>query len=150
MADINDAIVALIHRCYRTDGNAGWILAMVAARDLKNTTSIRVGSLLHVLHPRTIHPKWNVVLRFARYCTCMTTNALAIVNNEAVSHVKDPFGATIDPRDLLLEATILRTAARNLPSGALLPETDPLRSSIIVKLIPIFVYAGRWLIDVCA
>jgi len=98
---------------------------MVAARNLKNTTSIRVGSLLHVLHPRTIHPQWNAVLGLARYCTCMATNALAVVNNKAVSHATSPCGAILDPRDLLLRATILRTPTRNLPSEAMLRKNRP-------------------------
>ncbi len=53
-AEIDDAVFALIHRCHGADRDAGWVFAMIAARDLKNAAGVGKGSLLDVLNPGAI------------------------------------------------------------------------------------------------
>jgi hypothetical protein len=59
---------------------------MIAARYLKYAPGIRKDSLLHILYPGAVHGQRNMILRLACDCAGMAPNALAIVNNKAVSH----------------------------------------------------------------
>jgi hypothetical protein len=87
--EIDDAILALVHRGHRTDRDAGRFLAMVAARDLKYSACVRVNALLDVLHPRPVHADGHMVFGLARYRAGMTSDALPIIDNEAVFHPRE-------------------------------------------------------------
>jgi hypothetical protein len=84
--EINDAILALIHCRNGTDRNARWIFAVITARNLKNTPRVRENSLLHVLHPSTIHAHGNFVFGFACDGAGVASDAFAIIDYEAVFH----------------------------------------------------------------
>jgi hypothetical protein len=59
---------------------------MVAARHLKHAPGIGKRPLLHVLHPGAVHGERNMVLGLARDRAGMAANALAVVDDESVSH----------------------------------------------------------------
>ena len=59
---------------------------MIAARDLKNTPRIGKQSLLDVFHPGPIHADSNVILGFARNGAGVASDALAVIDDEAVLH----------------------------------------------------------------
>lgn len=61
---------------------------MITARDLENSPRIRKFPLFDVLHPSTVHSQWNLILGFARDCAGVAADALAIIDNEAVFHLK--------------------------------------------------------------
>lgn len=88
-AEVDDPIFALIYSGDGTDRDAGWILAMIAASDLKNAARVRKSSLLDVLYPGTIHRERNVIFRLAGHGTGVAADALAIVDDEPVSHSED-------------------------------------------------------------
>jgi len=52
--EIDNAVLALVHRRHRTDGDARRLLAVVAARDLKYTPRVGEHAFLDVLDPRPI------------------------------------------------------------------------------------------------
>src|SRR5579859_4254218 len=85
-AEINDAVFALVHRGHRTDRDAGRILAMIAARDLKDAAGVGESSLLDVLHPGAVHGERDVVLGLARHRAGVAADALAVIDDESVSH----------------------------------------------------------------
>jgi hypothetical protein len=84
--EVDDPILALVHRSHRTDGDAGRILTMIAAGHLEHAAGIRKCSLLDVFHPRAIDGERNVVFRLAGYGAGVTTDALAVIDDESVSH----------------------------------------------------------------
>lgn len=57
---------------------------MIAAIDEK--VAARVGELafFDILHPCSVHAYRYVMFGFARYCACMTTNALTLVYYEGI------------------------------------------------------------------
>jgi len=59
---------------------------MIAAGDLKDAPGVGKGPLLYVFHPSAIHGERNVVLRFAGHRAGVTPDALAVVDDESVSH----------------------------------------------------------------
>lgn len=61
---------------------------MVAAGHLENASSIGKCSLLDVFHPGAVHAQGNVILRLTRHGASVATDALAVVDNEPVSHVE--------------------------------------------------------------
>jgi len=61
---------------------------MIAALHGKNSAGTGEFSLFNVLHPGTIYADRQLVLLFARNGASVTSNALAIVDNEAVLHKK--------------------------------------------------------------
>ena len=69
-----------------TDGDARRLLAMIAAGDLKNAAGVGKCSLLDVLHPGAVYGEGNVVLGFAGDGAGMAADALAVVDDESVSH----------------------------------------------------------------
>src|SRR5579859_86271 len=85
-AEINDAVFALVHRGHRTDRDAGRILAMIAARDLKNAARVGKSSLLDILHPGAVHGERDVVLGLASHRAGVAADALAVIDYESVSH----------------------------------------------------------------
>ena len=84
--EIDDAVFALVHRGHRADRHAGRILAMIAARDLKDAASVGECSLLDVLDPGAIHGQGDVVLGLAGDSAGVTADALAVIDDESVSH----------------------------------------------------------------
>jgi hypothetical protein len=82
--ELNDAIITLIHCCDGTDAHAGWIRAMIAARHLKATTHIRVGTRFDIFDPGAIHAYWHLILRLARGGTGVTSDALALVDQKSI------------------------------------------------------------------
>jgi hypothetical protein len=59
---------------------------MIAAGDLKDAAGAGVFAFFHILDPSAIDGERNMVLGFARHGTCVATDALAVVNDEAVFH----------------------------------------------------------------
>lgn len=84
--EIHDAIFALVHRGHGTDGDARWLLAVVAARDLKYAACVGENAFFDVLHPGPIYAQRHLVLGFARHCTGMASDAFAVIDYEAVFH----------------------------------------------------------------
>jgi len=67
---------------------------MITTRHLKNPPRIGIASFFHVLHPCAVHTERDLVFSFARNCAGVAPNALAIVDNEAVSHSRVLSGQT--------------------------------------------------------
>src|SRR5208282_1133453 len=84
--EIDDPVLALVHRGHGTDGDAGRLLAMVAARNLKYAARVGENAFLDVLDPGPVHAHRHLVLGFARHRTGVTTNALAVIDYETVFH----------------------------------------------------------------
>jgi len=87
--EIDDPVLALIHRGHRTDGDAGRLLAMIAARDLEYPARVRENAFLHVLDPGPVHSHGHLVLGLARHRTSVTTDALAVIDYETVFHPQE-------------------------------------------------------------
>src|SRR5260370_361757 len=66
---------------------AGGVVAVVAAHDAEVAPGVREHPLLDVLHPRAVHPERDLVLLLAGHRAGVTADALALVDDEAVSHV---------------------------------------------------------------
>src|SRR3982074_3326205 len=62
--EIDNPVLALIHRGYRADSDAGRFFAVVASSDFKYTTRIREDALLDVLDPRAVDPHGNFIFSF--------------------------------------------------------------------------------------
>jgi hypothetical protein len=84
--EIDNPVFALVHRRHGTDGDAGRLLAMVAACDLKYAARVGENAFLNVLDPGPVHAQRHIVLGFARHRTGVTTDALAVIDYEAVFH----------------------------------------------------------------
>ena len=84
--EIDDPVLALVHRGHRTDRDAGRLLAMIAARDLKYAARVWENALLDVLHPGPIHAYWHMVFGFARHRAGVASDAFAVIDYEAVFH----------------------------------------------------------------
>jgi hypothetical protein len=59
---------------------------MIAARDLKHTPSIRVKAFFDVLHPGSVYADGYLIFSFACDCAGVASDALAIIDYEAVFH----------------------------------------------------------------
>jgi hypothetical protein len=84
--EIDNSIFTLVHRRHRTDGDAGRLLAMVAARHLKHASRIRKDSLLNVLNPGSIDAYRHLVLSLASDGAGVASDALAVIDYKAVFH----------------------------------------------------------------
>ena len=84
--EINDAISTLVHCCNRADAYARWIGAVVATRNLEMAARAGIDARIHIFYPGTIHTKWYLVFTLAGSGTCVTTDTLAIIDDEAVIH----------------------------------------------------------------
>jgi hypothetical protein len=87
--EIDNPVFALVHRRHGTDGDAGRLLAMVAARDLKYAARVGEDALLDVLDPGPVHAHGYMVLGFARHRTGVTSDALAVIDYESVFHPRE-------------------------------------------------------------
>jgi hypothetical protein len=70
---------------------------MVAARDLKYAARVGERALLDVLDPSPVHAYRHLVLGFARHGAGVTSDALAVIDYEAVFH---PRG--LDPKQSII------------------------------------------------
>ena len=84
--EIDDAIRSLVHRRNWADTDTGRVGAVITSRNLKMTPCVGVDARVHVFHPGAVHAKGYLVLALACRGTCVTTDAPAIINNEAVIH----------------------------------------------------------------
>ncbi len=84
--EIDDAVLALIHRRHGANRDARRLLAMIAARDLKYAARVGKQALLDVLDPGAIHAYGHLVLGFACHRAGVTADAFAIIDYEAVFH----------------------------------------------------------------
>src|SRR5579863_2538383 len=84
--EVDDTVFALIHRGDGADRDTGRILAMIAAGDLKDAAGIGERSLFDVLHPGAVHREGDVVLGLAGNGAGVTSDALAIIDDESVAH----------------------------------------------------------------
>src|SRR5260370_13374350 len=84
--EIDNSVLALVHRSHGTDRDARRLLAMVAARDLKYAARVGENALLDVLDPGPVHAHRHLVLRFTRHRAGVTSDALAVIDYEAVFH----------------------------------------------------------------
>src|SRR5690349_9909079 len=85
-AEVHYPIFALVHRGHGADGHARRILAMIAASHLEDAAGVGKCPLLDVLHPGAVHGERHVVFGLARDRAGVTADALAIVDDEPVSH----------------------------------------------------------------
>jgi hypothetical protein len=95
--EIDNPVLALIHRSHRTDRDAGRLLAMIAARDLKYAARVGENAFLDVLDPGPVHTHRHLVLGFTRHRAGVTSDALAVIDYEAVFH---PRG--LDPKQSII------------------------------------------------
>jgi hypothetical protein len=86
---IDNPIFTLKHRRHGTDGDAGRLLAMIATRDLKYATRVGEDALLDVLDPGPVHAHGYMVLGFACHRAGVTSDALAVIDYEAVFHPRE-------------------------------------------------------------
>ena len=84
--ELDDPVVALIHRLRRADRNAGRVRAVVAARHLEVAARVGKLPLLDVLDPGAVDADRHLVLRLARGRARVTADALAVVDEEGVVH----------------------------------------------------------------
>jgi hypothetical protein len=84
--EIDNPVFALIHRGHGTNSDAGRLRAMIATRHLKYAARIWEQSLLDVFDPSPVHADRHLVFGFARHGTSVTSDALAIIDYEAVLH----------------------------------------------------------------
>jgi hypothetical protein len=84
--ELDDAIVTLIHGCDGADAHARRVGAMVAARHLKAAAHIGKRACLDILDPRAVHTQRHLIFGLTRGAARVTSNALALVNEEAVIH----------------------------------------------------------------
>jgi hypothetical protein len=82
----DDAVFALIHCLHGANVNARRIGAVIAARDLEKAARVGEHTFFGVLYPRAIDAERNLILGFARRRACVTTDTLAIVNQESIIH----------------------------------------------------------------
>jgi hypothetical protein len=61
---------------------------MIAARDLKYAASVRENALLDVFDPSPVYADGNLILGFARHRAGVASDALAIIDYEAVFHAR--------------------------------------------------------------
>ena len=59
---------------------------MIAARDLKYSTRVGENPLLDVLDPSPVHAHRHLVFGFARHRAGVASDALAVIDYEAVFH----------------------------------------------------------------
>jgi len=59
---------------------------MVAARDLKYAARVWESAFLDIFDPGPVHANRHLVLGFARHCAGVTSDALAVIDYEAVFH----------------------------------------------------------------
>jgi hypothetical protein len=62
---------------------------MIAARDLKYTACVRKDAFLDVFDPGPVHAHRHLILSFARHSAGVTTDALAVIDYEAVFHPRE-------------------------------------------------------------
>ena len=85
--EVHDAVGPAIERHRRADRHAGRVVAVVAAHHAEVAPGVREHALLDVLHPRAVHPQRDLVLLLAGHRAGVTADALALIDDEAVSHV---------------------------------------------------------------
>ena len=86
VVELDDAILALVHRTRWTDGRAGWVGAVVAARDLEMPSTVWKVAGLDGFNPRSMHAQRNLVFAFTGGRASMAANAGPVVDNEAKVH----------------------------------------------------------------
>ena len=84
--EIDYAVFALIHRGDRTYRDAGRLLAMVAARNLKYAARVGEDALVDVFDPGPVHAYRHMVLGLARHRAGVASDALSVIDYEAVFH----------------------------------------------------------------
>jgi hypothetical protein len=87
--EVDDAILPLVHRTDRTNRDARRLLAMIAARYLKDAASVGELSFLNVLDPGAIYAHGDLVFRLAGNCAGMAADTPAIVDNKSVFHSEE-------------------------------------------------------------
>ena len=86
LVELDDAVVALVHRRDRADADARRVCAMVAAGDLKRARDVGERPVLDVLHPRPMDAERHFVLALTRGAASMTADTSRVVDDEAVIH----------------------------------------------------------------
>src|SRR5579864_3579310 len=84
--EVDDPVLALVHRGHRTDRHARRIFAVITSSHLKHAPGIRKNTLLYIFHPRAVYRERHMVLGLARHGARVAADALPIVNDEPVSH----------------------------------------------------------------
>jgi len=82
--ELNNTIVALIHRSDGTNAHTGRVGTVITARHLKATAHIGVRACFYILDPCAIHTERHLILGLARGTTRVTADALALVNQKSV------------------------------------------------------------------
>ena len=70
---------------------------MVAARDLKYAARVGENAFLDILDPGPVHAHRHLILGFARHRTGVTSDALAVIDDEAVFHPR-----SLDPKQSII------------------------------------------------
>jgi hypothetical protein len=89
--EIDDTVAAREKRRDGTDFHTRRVGAMVAAHDRKKPARVWKCAFFDVFDPRPIDAERHFVFGFAGDRTGMTTNALAVIDNEAVIHINQDF-----------------------------------------------------------
>jgi hypothetical protein len=84
--EIDDPVATLVHRGHGANGDARRLLAVVAARDLKDAARVGKDALLDVFDPGPVDSDRNLIFGLARHGAGVTANAFAIIDYEAVFH----------------------------------------------------------------
>jgi hypothetical protein len=86
--EIDYAVIAPEERGHRAYRYAGGIVAVIATKHAEVAARIRVLPLFYILYPGAKSAERNFVFRFAGYSAGMTSDALSVVYNKAVSHIE--------------------------------------------------------------
>jgi hypothetical protein len=81
---VHHAVVTLVQRRDGTNGNARRPLAVIAAHHREQAAIVGKSALLDVFDPRAVNADGNLMLAFASDGAGMATNALAVIDHEAV------------------------------------------------------------------
>jgi hypothetical protein len=91
LLEIYNPIVPFVKRLGGANRDAGRIFAMVATLHQKMAAGIWITSFFYRLNPGAKYTQRYFMFTFTGCSTCMATDTLALINNEAVSHLKPSF-----------------------------------------------------------
>src|SRR4051812_28462458 len=81
--EIDNAIFPTIEGRDGADRHARRVIAVIAPHHAEQPATVRKLALLDVLDPRAIDAERHLMLALTSYRTCVTSNALAVINEKA-------------------------------------------------------------------
>src|SRR5262249_53572084 len=109
--EVDDPVVAAVEGDGRTDRHAGRRVAVIAAQHREIAPRVRERAALDVLHPRAKRAEGHPILFLARHRAGVAADALALVDHEAVTHVRRAY-ATPSPCKTMRSPTTASEPAR--------------------------------------